>query len=96
MSDYEIEQAAKAYLEATPGGADWDRASTRVRVRLLERMGTLADAGLLARPLPHRDEIKTVLQREFGPFLAHDPANPDRFWGQSADAVLALLKGQDR
>ena len=48
-----------------------------------------------ARPLPTREEIKRVLQLEFGSFLAHNPANPARFWGQSADAVLALLKGQD-
>ena len=53
-------------------------------------------AGLLARPLPTREEIAEVLKREFWPFLAHDPANPARFWGQSADAVLALLKGRTR
>ena len=35
-----------------------------------------------------------TLDREFGPFLAHSPHNPNRFWGLSADAVLALFNGK--
>lgn len=38
-----------------------------------------------------RDEIARVLEREFGGFLAHDPHNPGRFWGNAADAVIAHL-----
>lgn len=52
----------------------------------------LADAGLLARPLPTRDEIKKFLQLEFGSFLAHSPANPERFWGSAVDEMIYLLK----
>lgn len=55
----------------------------------------LADAGLLARPLPDREEVIDLLKWNFWPFLSQDPVNPERFWGQSADAVLALMKGQD-
>ena len=49
---------------------------------------------LTARVKPSRDAIIDVLKREFEPFLAHSPHNPGKFWGQSADAVLALLPGK--
>lgn len=84
-----IEQAARVMWE----GNDLDRAVLQDCTKIAQ---ALADAGLLARPLPTREEIAEVLKREFWPFLAHDPANPARFWGQSADAVLALLKGRTR
>ena len=45
------------------------------------RARALADAGFLARPLPTRDEVTRVLEDAFWPFLAHSPADPDRFWG---------------
>ena len=44
---------------------------------------------------PTRDEVTRVLKDAFWPFLAHDPADPERFWGQATDAVLALLKGKE-
>ena len=68
----------------------------------------LADAGLLARPLPTRDEIAMAIaahhwDRESGDVeVWHDltlgereaVANNYLTW-DSADAVLALLKGQE-
>lgn len=48
-----------------------------------------------ARPLPDKEEVIDLLKREFWPFLAHDPVDPARFWGNSADAVLTLLKGTE-
>lgn len=44
---------------------------------------------------PTRDEVTRVLKDTFWSFLTHDPADPERFWGQATDAVLALLKGQE-
>ena len=49
--------------------------------------GALADAGLLARPLPSREEIADVILA--GSLLGH------RTPIAIADAVLALLKGQN-
>lgn len=37
------------------------------------------------------DELARVLEREFGSYLAHNPHNADRFWGQAAQAVRAHL-----
>lgn len=89
-----IEQAtqvmhAEVCCPCDPQGCDW----TRTREARYAR--ALADAGLLARPLPTREETVDALKREFWPFLAHSPANPERFWGIAADAVLDLLKGQE-
>lgn len=47
-----------------------------------------------ARVKPSREEMIALLRRQFGSFLAHSPHNPERFWGLSADAVLALLPGK--
>lgn len=42
-----------------------------------------------------REKVRAWLQREFGSFLAHDPHNPDRFWGWSADALcVAYTEGK--
>ena len=52
------------------------------------RARSLADAGLLARPLPTRDEIEQAV---------HDSAD-FLYWEtclEIADAVLDLMKGQD-
>lgn len=89
-----IEQATKVMhaevcCPCDPQGCDWTHTPEARYAR------ALADAGLLARPLPDREEVIHLLKREFWPFLAHDPAHPARFWGYPADAVLALLKGQD-
>ena len=43
---------------------------------------------------PSKKDVIATLNREFGPFLAQSPYNPERFWGQAADAVLALLPGK--
>ena len=36
---------------------------------------------------PEREALVRVLQDAVWPFLAHDPANPDLFWGQMARKV---------
>ena len=72
----------------------WQRENEALQLILGVRLVQDALNEKTETPLPTRDEIKKVLQREFGSFLAHNPANPARFWGQSADAVLALLKGE--
>ena len=40
---------------------------------------------------PTREDVARTLDNELGPFLSY---NPERFWGQPADAVLALLPGR--
>ena len=85
-----IEQAAQVLSTLTT--CDGQPHATELHHR---QARALADAGLLARPLPSREEVSDRLKWEFRPFLAHSPAHPNRFWGQAADAVLALLKGQD-
>lgn len=100
-----IEQAARVLAGLEPG-EEWPTneslggglTGTRddeYRQAMLDEALALADAGLLARPLPAREEVIDLLKWSFGPFLSQDPAHPDRFWGQSADAVLELMKGQD-
>ena len=44
-----------------------------------------------ARVKPTREDVARALDGELGPFLSY---NPERFWGQPADAVLALLPGR--
>jgi len=36
---------------------------------------------------PGRESLIRILQDAVWPFLAHDPANPDLFWGLMADKV---------
>ena len=43
---------------------------------------------------PSVEDIERCLNAEFGPFLAHAPYDPARFWRQSAHAVLALIGGR--
>ena len=38
-----------------------------------------------------RARVRRVLENEFRSFLAHDPYDPDRFWGLAVDAVMGLL-----
>ena len=35
-----------------------------------------------------RAEMRRVLENQFGPFLARDPHDPERFWGLAVDAVM--------
>ena len=35
-----------------------------------------------------RAEMRRVLENQFWPFLAHDPHDPERFWGLAVDAVM--------
>ena len=41
-----------------------------------------------ALPDDARAEMRRVLENEFRSFLAHDPHDPDRFWGLAVDAVM--------
>lgn len=49
-------------------------------------------AALAAQPVLDPERVKTWLQREFGSVLAHDPHNPERFWGGSARALCEAAK----
>ena len=89
-----IEQAARFACTARPGHDHQPRLDQEC-AWVLAVCENLADAGMLARSLPTRDEVRRVLEHEFWPFLAHSPNNPETFWGQATDAVLALMKGQD-
>ena len=44
-----------------------------------------------ALPDDARAEMRRVLENEFRPFLAHDPHDPDRFWGLAVDAVMRAV-----
>lgn len=80
-----IEQAAQVLSTLTT--CDGQPRATELHRR---QALALADAGLLARPLPTRDEIAEsiydVLSSKYGDF---------NYPTDAADAVLALLKGQD-
>lgn len=41
------------------------------------------------------EKVRAWLQREFGSFLAHDPSNPDRFWGGSSRSLCKAAKRGD-
>ena len=38
-----------------------------------------------------RAEMRRVLEDQFWPFLAHDPHDPERFWGLAVDAVMRAV-----
>ena len=38
-----------------------------------------------------RAEMRRVLEDQFWPLLAHDPHDPERFWGQAVDAVMGAV-----
>ena len=83
MTDDVIEKAldaAEGALQGEYGGYQYPAARGVVQA--------LAEAGLLARPLPTREEIADVILAE-SLFGSRTPI-------AAADAVLALLKGQDR
>lgn len=77
-----VDQAAKVLSRA------WKNIHTNESLGYQRMLaGALADAGLLARPLPTRYEISEVILAE-SLFGSRTPI-------AAADAVLALLKGQD-
>ncbi|MBM9432355.1 hypothetical protein [Flaviflexus equikiangi] len=85
-NDDVIEQATRVLSRAWGNMATNDSLG---RQRMLAC--ALADAGLLARTPPSREQIAMaiyeVLDSQYGDFCIPDDA---------ADAVLALMKGQDR
>ena len=81
-----IEQAARVACTARPGHDHQPRLDQEC-AWVLGVCENLADAGLLARPLPTRYEISEVILAE-SLFGARTPI-------AAADAVLALLKGQE-
>ena len=87
----EIEQATKAMhaevcCPCDPKGCDW------TRTREVRHAWVLADAGLLARPLPTREQLADTLwdALEDGGWVSTSGHYPYEI----ADAVLALMKGQ--
>lgn len=102
MTDHDIDlsaaiEAADYALRADNNAADndsldesWNReAEIAVEAALPHIL-----AQVEARVKPAREDLIATLKREFGSVLAHDPYNPARFWGLSADAVLALFNGK--
>ena len=86
--EYDYYNPLEAGANVELRGLAFDRWLEQVKAEA--RADALADAGLPARPLPTRDEIAMamydVLSSQYGDFnVPHD----------AADAVLALLKGQD-
>ena len=82
MNDEIIEQSAQVLSTLTT--CDGQPHATELHRR---QARALADAGLLARPLPTRDEIEDVIHA--GNLFGH------RTPTAIANAVLALLKGQE-
>lgn len=85
-ADDVIEQAARFACTARPGHDHQPRLDQEC-AWVLAVCENLADAGLLVRPLPDRDEIEdailNALREQFSTY------------GDVADAVLALLEGRD-
>ena len=81
-----------AGANAERAGRDFDRWLEQVKAET--RDDALADAGLLARPLPSREEIADVIEAEILDFFDWPGLHPDLPYAV-ADAVLALLKGQN-
>ena len=72
--------AKKLAVDAFIAGAEWAAARAETTTATTEGM-----AGI------DRAEVRRVLENEFWPFLAHDPHDPERFWGLAVDAVMGLL-----
>ena len=72
--------AKKLAVDAFIAGAEWAAGRAETTTATTEGM-----AGI------DRAEVRRVLENEFWPFLAHDPHDPDRFWGLAVDAVMGLL-----
>ena len=86
-NDDVVEQAAKVLARA------WKNMHTNESLGFQRMLaGALADAGLLARPLPDRDEIADVLRSNI--LGASAFAQSVRL--EMADAVLELLKERKR
>ena len=90
-----IEQATKVMhaevcYPCDPQGCDWTH--TREQARYAH---ALADAGLLARSLPTRDEIATAIADGWNSVTTLNATAQSIGPSAAADAVLALLKGQD-
>ena len=89
-----IEQATKVMhadvcCPCDPQGCDW------TRTREARYAHALADAGLLARSLPTRDEIATAIADGWNSVTTLNATAQSIGPSAAADAVLALLKGQD-
>lgn len=69
------EARSNEHAWGTPAGA----------MRLIHRLANALEAAQQVRL--DRDKVQHWLAREFGSFLAHDPHNPERFWGGSARAL---------
>lgn len=63
---------------------DWAARS----IKAFEAAGLL----VLADNEDGRASMRRTLEHAFWPFLAHDPAKPDLFWGQAVDSVYRALR----
>ena len=89
MTDIDLTAAKNAAREALETNRTWSP---------MHCVDVIVDAALPhilaqveARVKPTREDVARTLDNELGPFLSY---NPERFWGQPADAVLALLPGR--
>jgi hypothetical protein len=85
-----VERAAEAFAEAWDAGVPTWEGSVEEYTR--HCMQALADAGLLARPLPSRDDIAELLSN----WLDEEPVDSPRAHLPLADALLELLGGGSR
>ena len=89
MTDIDLTAAKNAAREALETNTTWSP---------MHCVDVIVDAALPhilaqveAHVKPTREDVARTLDSELGPFLSY---NPERFWGQPADAVLALLPGR--
>ena len=84
----------QAYANAERNGRAFDRWLEQVKSEA--RAGALTGAGLLARSLPTRDEIATAIADGWNSVTTLNATAQSIGPSAAADAVLDLLKGQDR
>lgn len=92
MTSIDLTAAIKAADEALSSDrgdefCQWDREAEIALTAALPHILATVEA----RVKPTREDVARTLDNELGPFLSY---NPERFWGQPADAVLALLPGR--
>lgn len=96
-SEEQIERAAEAMIDASPDVTRETVSDEEFAWYLQDARAALTASGAAPQEPQALDpeKVKAWLQREFGSVLAHDPHNPDRFWGGSADALcVAYTEGK--
>lgn len=96
-SEEQVERAAQALFAREQYG-EWDDFHKITQDRYRDTARAALTAAGVAPQKPQAlapEKVKAWLQREFGSVLAHDPHNPERFWGGSARAFcVAYTEGK--